>query len=357
MKGRVLAVETGATLRRAALVQDGVLDALEIDRLHETAPMPGAIYRCRITGTIPGIGAATADLGQGIEGFFPEDTGLVPGQSLLAEVRRAPDGDKAARLTPAIQLRGAHLVFTPARSGINVSRKIAEGDERDRLRASVEAFADRGGFVIRTDALGLPQDALGAEAAALVARYDALAADPAPGLRAAAPHAVARLLGRTAPVDTVIADEGSVEILPAEPLPRRDPAPFEALDIDAALEALLSARHDLGEGWLSIDPTPALIAIDVNTAGAAGGNARLRVNLDAARAIPRLLSLKKLGGLVMVDFAGGPRGDERTRIADTFHRAASRYLEGARLAGWGPAGLLEVVCPRPGRPLSSEDLS
>ena len=354
MKGSVLAVETGDTLRRAALLRDGVLEAIEIDRLGATVPLPGAIWRCRITGTIPGIGAATADLGQGVEGFFPEATGLSAGQSLLAEVRREADGEKAARLSPAIQLRSDHLVFTPARPGINISRKIADETERARLRAALDPFAARGGFVIRTDARDLAEPMLREEATALVTRYDALSVDPSPGLRASPPDAVARILGRAGRVDSIVADEASLDGLPDHPAPRRDPAPFEALDIDAGLGALLSPRHDMTDGWLSIDPTPALVAIDVNT----GGNPPLRVNLDAARTIPRLLALKKLGGLVMVDFAGGPTGDDRTRIADAFHRAASRYLEGARLAGWGPAGLLEVVCPRPGRTLAmliSED--
>ena len=345
----MLAVETGATLRRAALVCDGVLEAIEIDCLSDAGVLPGAIWRCRITGTIPGINAATADLGNGIEGFFPDGAGLSAGQSLLAEVRREADGEKAARLSPALQLRSAHLVFTPARPGINVSRKINDEAERARLRAALDPFSERGGFVIRTDARGLPRDALHDEAASLTARYDSLAANPAPGLRAAPPDAVARILGNAGPVDAVIADEASLDGLPESPVPRRDPAPFEALDIDAAVGTLLSARHDLTDGWISIDPTPALVAIDVNT----GGNAPLRVNLDAARSIPRLLSLKKLGGLVIVDFAGGPTGEDRMRIAGTFQRAASRWLEGTRIAGWGPAGLFELVSPRPGRSLAT----
>ena len=344
----MLAVETGAGLRRAALLCDGVLEAIEIDRLSDAGLLPGAIWRCRITGTIPGIGAATADLGQGIEGFFPDGAGLSAGQSLLAELRREPDGEKAARLSPAIQLRSDHLVFTPARPGINISRKVEDQAERARLRAALDPFSGRGGFVVRTDAREVAEDILRGEAVALIARYDALAVDPAPGLRAAPPDAVSRILAKAGQVDGAVVDAASAECLPEGMSPRRDPAPFEALDLDAALEALLSPRHDLREGWVSIDPTPALVAIDVNT----GGHAPAPVNLDAARALPRLLSLRKLGGLVVVDFAGGPKGEDRTRIADAFQRAASRYLEGARVAGWGPAGLLEVICPRPGRSLA-----
>jgi len=349
----VLAVETGPVLRRAAILRGGQLDALEIDRLGESRPLPGAIYRCRITGLLTGIGAATADLGQGETGFLPDGEGLTPGQSLLVTVRREAEGDKAARLSPAIQLRSEHLVFTPQRPGINASRKIADADERERLRLALKPLADNGGFVIRTQASGIASDILHEEAAALVARYQSLAANLAPGLRAPAPDAVTRVLERAGPVDSALADPDSMPLLPPIPTPRADPAPFEALDLDAAVEALLSPRYDLAEGWLSLDPTPALVAVDVNTGGAVQGKAALRVNLDAARAIPRLLSLKNTGGLIVVDFAGAPKGDDRARITSAFQTAAARYLEGAKVFGWGPAGLFEAVCRRPGRPLAT----
>ncbi len=345
----MLAVETDDALRRAVLLRDGMIAAIEINRLNDCIPLPGAIYRCRITGMLHGIGAATADMGQGIEGFFPEAHGLAPGQSLLAEVRREPDGEKAARLSSAIQLRSAHLVFTPARAGINISRRIEDEAERARLRAALDPFAGHGGFVIRTDARDVPEQVLREEAASLTTRYERLATDPAPGLRAAPPDAITCLLDRVGRIDSIIADEASISALPQAAQVRCDSAPFEMLDIDTALAALIAPRHDMTEGWLSIDPTPALVAIDVNTAG----HSPARVNLDAARAIPRLLSLKKLGGLVCIDFAGAPKGPDRTRIADTLQRAASRWLEGARIAGWGPAGLLELVSPRPGRSLAT----
>lgn len=352
MKGCVVAVETGAALRRAALIRDGSLEALEIDRLGENHAQAGAIYRCRITGIIAGLSAATADLGGGESGFLPEVADLSPGDSLLVEIRREAEEGKAARLSPIIQLRSPHLVFTPQRPGINVSRKIADEAERLRLRGALDAVKHRGGFVIRTQAQGIAGAVLAEEAAGLVARYDALAADPTPGLRAPAPDAVARVLAKAKGVEAILADEESRDGL-ATTLPvRADPAPFETLDLDDVITRLCSARHDLAEGWLSIDPTPALVAIDVNTGAAARGKAALRVNLDAAQALPRVLALKKTGGLLMVDFAGAPRGEDRKKIAAAFERAAGRYLDGVTVYGWGPAGLFEALCRRPGRSLA-----
>jgi len=352
VKGTVLAVETGPVVRRAALQRDGVLEAVEVDRLTDHQPRVGAIYRCRITGRITGIGAATADMGGGITGFFPDAADLSPGQSLLAEVRREADGEKAVRLSPAIQLRSAHLVFTPARPGINISRKIIDENERARLHAALAPFAAQGGFVVRTDARNASEDTMREQAGHLVRQYHRLAEDSSLGQRAPAPDAVARIVAGVGHIDTVMADEASAETLPATLTPRIDPSPFETLDLDDVLDALVSPRHDLAEGWISIDSTPALVAIDVNTGSATGGNATLRVNLDAARAIPRLLSLKKLGGLIVVDFAGAPKGDDRARIAAVFQQSVSRYLEGSKVLGWGPAGLLETACRRPGRSLA-----
>ncbi len=351
MKGGVAAVERTDRLTRAALMVDGQLVAIEIDRHGEAVPLPGAIYRCRITDTIPAIGAAFADIGGGSSGFFPNAKGLISGQTLLAQVQREPEGDKAARLTTELQYRGEALVFTPQRPGINVSRKIGDEAERSRLSAALAPLVGEGGFVLRTAAIGFSSEALLARAQALVAQYRANSAPTGTlGCVVPAPDAFTRLREGMPPNTPIIANtewaaefDGTVQI---------DPAPFDHLDIDTRIDDLLAPRIALGEGWISVDPTPALVAVDVNSAGARHGNALLRVNLEAATRLPLILSLLRLGGVVMVDFAGAPKGDARKRIEETIARAARTHLDSPRLHGWGPAGLFEMACKRPGRSLA-----
>ncbi len=349
MKGQVIAVERNARVLRAALMTDGRLDALEIDRIGEKQPMPGAIYRCRISEIMPAIGAAFADLGAGQGGFFPDAQGLTVGQTVLAQVKRESDGDKAARLTVEIQYRGQGIVFTPTRPGINVSRKIADVGERARLSVALASLAEKGGFVLRTTAVSLSADDLLAEARRLVGQHEALHGQSLPGCLLPAPDAFARVL-EAAPANTpVIANAAAVDALRMAAQVEEDP--FDHLDIDTHIASLIVPRIALGEGWMSVDATPALVAVDVNTGEARGGNALLRVNLDAATRLPGVLALRRLGGVVMVDFAGAPKGDARKRIEQAITRAAHAKLGSPRLHGWGPAGLFEMACVRPGRSL------
>ena len=318
MKGRVFLVDETQSLRRAALVVDGRLEALEVDRLDDTGPRWGAVYRAKIVERMTAMGAAFVDLG-GERGFLPDAGDTLPGAVMTVQVRREAEGDKAARVSTDIQVEHRLVVHTPTKPGINVSKKITERDERDVLRDALDGL--KGGFVIRTAAEGMMADELREIAKSLSLPYQRDA-----GLLREGPDALARLelLHEGAPIE----DD------------------FELLDIDTQIDALQSPRVDLTEGaWMTIEPTTALVAIDVNTGKARGGDALQRVNLAAAAEIPRQLRLRHLGGAIAVDFAGGPKGKARTRL----EKAIGSSLPPL---GWGPAGWMELQTRKPGRTLA-----
>jgi len=187
------------------------------------------------------------------------------------------------------------------------------------LRDALEGL--KGGYVIRTAADGMMADELREIAETLVLPYQR-----GVGLLREGPDALARLelLNESAPIE----DD------------------FELLDIDGQIDALFSPRADLPEGaWLTIEPTTALVAIDVNTGQARGGDALQRVNLAAAAEIPRQLRLRHLGGSIAVDFAGGPKGKARTRLEKAIGPSMPPL-------GWGPAGWMELQTRKPGRSLA-----
>ena len=317
MKGRLFLVDESDTLRRAALVVDGRLEALEIDRLTDPGPRWGSVYRAKITERMTAMGAAFVDLG-GARGFLADAGDALPGSVVTVQVRREPEGDKAARVSTDIQIEHRVLVHTPMKPGINVSKKITDPEERRILR---EALGDlKGGYVIRTAAAGMLADDLYtiAEAQALPYQRDF-------GLLREGPDALERL--RLHHSDAPIEDG------------------FDHYDIEPQIEALLSERANLPEGaWLTIEPTTALVAIDVNTGAARGGDALQRVNLAAAAEIPRQLRLRHLGGSIAVDFAGGPKGKARKRLEDVMAQSLPPL-------GWGPAGWMELQTRKPGRSL------
>lgn len=317
MKGRLFLVDETKTRRRAALVVDGRLEALEIDRLSDTGPRWGSVYRAKVTERMTAMGAAFVDLG-GERGFLPDAGEALPGSIVTVQVRREPEGDKAARVSTDIQIEHRLIVHTPMKPGINVSKKITDPEERRILR---DALGDlTGGYVIRTAAEGVIADDLHA-----IAEAQALPYQRDFGLLREGPDALERLLLHHA--DAPVEDD------------------FDHHDIEPQIEALLSTRAELPEGaWLTIEPTTALIAIDVNTGAARGGDALQRVNLAAASEIPRQLRLRHLGGSIAVDFAGGPKGKARKRLEDVIAASLPPL-------GWGPAGWMELQTRKPGRSL------
>lgn len=314
MKGRFFVADKG----RAALVVDGRLEAIEIDPVGDRSVQPGAVYRATVTERIPSLGAAFLNLGNDLRGFLPDAGDAKAGDALIVQVRRAAEGEKAARLSRDLQIEHPLVISTPFNHGINISKKIADPDERDRLRAALSGLS--GGYVIRTAAKGVTTDTL-REIALSLALPDRLD----PGLLRSGPDALTRL--------RLTYGDAPVE------------SSFDHFDLESEIDALLRPRVDLSDGaWMVIEPTAALIAIDVNTGSARGGDALLRTNLAAAQEIPRQLRLRHLGGTVAVDFAGGPKGKVRRRIEAAMEQSVPTL-------GWGPAGLLELSLRKPGQSL------
>ena len=126
-------------------------------------------------------------------------------------------------------------------------------------------------------------------------------------------------------------------------------------DIDAALTARVGLP---GGGFLYIEPTQALVAIDVNSgrhnADSSSGPSRqaetiLAVNLEAAREIAHQIRLRNLSGLIIIDFVHMTLQDHRNRVIDTLRAAMALDPTFARIGGFSPLGLVEIARKR-GRP-------
>ena len=347
MRGRAFLFDRADGMLRAAMTVDGRLEALEVDG--GGGPRLGAVHRAKVEERVSGLGAAFLDLG-GARGFMAEAKGIDPGDRLLVQVRREAEGTKAARVSADLQVEGRWMVHTPRKPGVNVSRKIADEDERERLRAAIPS--DRGGFILRTQAEGAPADALRVEAKAL----SALDADGPPGLVREGPDAIARLLSRQplrkASVEATPEAEAAARAALGPDGERLEvaPDPFDHHGVEDEIDALLSPRAVLpGGGTITLEPTTALVAVDVDSGDVRGGEALLRVNLAAAKEVARQLRLRRLGGAIAIDFAGGPRGKARQRLEQALTAAADADT---RPLGWGPAGWFEMQRRRPGPSLA-----
>ena len=136
-----------------------------------------------------------------------------------------------------------------------------------------------------------------------------------------------------------------------------DPEPDEVIEggfsdhgVLEMIDDLLTPRVDLGQGHMMIEPTRALLAVDVNTGNDTTPGAALKANIAAARELPRQLRLRGLGGQVVIDFAPMPKKDRA--ILDQVIRAAFKSESEVNLAGWTTLGLYEITRKRDRLPLT-----
>jgi len=343
MKGRVVLIDHVAGRTAAALMVDGQLADLLIDPAEDTGPMPGAIYRALADRPMKGQGGVTVTMGEG-KGFLKQAKGISPGDRLLVQVSGPAEPGKAAPVTTRILFKSRYAIVTPEAPGLNVSRKIRDEAERDRLleiaHAAMEGAPEGHGLILRSAAEEVDEDALAADIAAMRDLAAAVMADTAgpPECLVDAPDAH-HLAWRD------WADPDPDEVIDT-------PGCFEAHGVTEAVEAALSPRLTLAGGATAfVEPTRALVAVDVNTGGDTSLAAGLKANLALARVLPRALRIKGLGGQITLDLAPMPKKDRRV-LEDALRRAFREDGAEVVLAGWTPLGCFELQKKRDRPPLS-----
>ncbi|MDZ7904549.1 MAG: ribonuclease E/G [Cypionkella sp.] len=325
----------------AALLVDGALDDLAIDPITD-APLVGAIYRAVADRPMKGQGGMFVRLPEG-SGFLRQTAGIAPGQRLLVQITGPAEAGKAYPVTTRLLLKSRYAIVTPDAPGLNISRRIRD----EGLRGELDALA-RGGMAGADETLGLILRS------ACEGADDAEISDDITAMRDLAAAVLADLDGGP---ELLIEGAGAHETAWRD---WADPAPDEVITGGMAdhgvlemLDALLAPRVDLGElnsgGHMMIEPTRALVAVDVNTGNDTSPAASLKVNIAAARALPRQLRLRGLGGQVVVDFAPMPKRDRA--VLDQVIRAAFKSEAEVNLAGWTVLGLYEFTRKRDRLPL------
>ncbi len=330
-------IEAGAGEIRAALVADGKLQEFSCERRIGGSPI-GDMILGRVSRVMPGMQAAFVDVGHKRSGFLAlrdalplaktenADIGgcVREGDAVLVQVVKEPIGEKGPRLSASVTLPGRLVVMMPGQEGLMFSRHIAE-EARPALAALGEQLLARtgkgAGYIFRTAALGASLDELVEDALGLGEIWRGIEEKRKTARAPALMHhdlgAVEKLLrdwvrGNVARV--VIDDAGAAE--EARAYCRRAMAHAEAL-IEMATEPVLAPFEDEiaalalpkvelpSGGWITVEPTEGLTAIDVNSGRFAGSGLEETghiVNLEAAREIGRQIRLRGIGGLIVVDF-------------------------------------------------------
>lgn len=341
MKGRVLVLDEIAGRQAAALMVDGQLRELAIDPDGDAA-LPGAIFRAVADRPVKGQGGIFVKLPEG-SGFLRQISGVAPGQRLLVQVSGPAEPGKALPVTNRLLFKSRFAIITPDAPGLNISRRIRDETRRTELAAMAGtgmAGADPGlGLILRSACDGAEPDAVAEDIAAMRGLAEAILADISGGpellLDGPSAHDLAFRDWLDPPVDEADTDPGS----------------FDRHGVHDAIAELLSPRVVLdGGGHMLIEPTRALVAVDVNTGPDTSPAASLKANIAAARDLPRQLRLRGLGGQVVVDFAPMPKRDRH--ILDQVVKSAFKGDGEANLAGWTTLGLYELTRKRDRPPLA-----
>ena len=342
-KGRLVILDKIEGRDCAALIDDGRLTDFLVDPNTKT-PRPGAIYRAKTLRPMKGQNGITLDLGAGHTGYLRNAKGVGPGETMLVQVSTHAEGTKAAPVTPKLLFKSRYCIVTPDAPGINVARKIRDEDERDRLlevaHEALHGADERLGLIVRSVSEGIEVDAVFQDITAMRTAAEAVMSEVsgAPALLQEAETA-AQVAWRewVAPdPDDVMENEGELELLGFRDL------------VDELLEP---AARLSGGAWMAIEPTSALVAVDVNTGADTSFSAGLKANLAAAKDLPRQLRLRGLGGQIVVDFAPMPRKDQR-QVEQALRAGFKADGIETALVGWTGLGHFELQRKRERLPLS-----
>ncbi len=357
LEGNKIVINCEKLENRVALLEDGSLEEYSVERAGDDN-LVGSIYKGRVKNIEPGLKAMFVDIGFEKNAFLhfwdaipaALDSGLeeirrtkkkqkrvtskdIPkiypvGSEVMVQVTKGAIGTKGPRITTNISLAGRYLVLMPLNEQFGISRKIDDPKERARLRKIVERLSvpEGMGLILRTVCQGKKARYFVRDLSILLDQWDSIEevrdSKPAPVCTFQEPGLVDRTVRDflTDDFQEVICDDaetvegmrdlvGQISRRARTQIQHYDkPEPiFDFFGIERQIEDAFYRQVWLEcGGYLVIDETEAMIAIDVNTGRNKGGKnvdkMILETNLEAAQEVARQLRLRNIGGLIVVDF-------------------------------------------------------
>jgi len=389
MSSRQIIINSGIREKRAAVLVDGRLEDvfLEQDTYDQIA---GNIYRGKVKDVLPGMQAAFIDIGIDRNAFlhindlYPllnedqldlwQDNKLSiqqvlrPGQEIMLQITKESIGSKGPKATCKVSIPGRYFVLMPFESRINISRKITDNGERERLKSITARLTDYDfGVIIRTNAVGRDQEGLERDLDYLIHVWQTVQEDY--NMR----KATSLLYRHVGLIRQVVRDYLSTEIdkvvIDSEKdyekiisllerispnlrnriyLYERDTPIFVNYGVERELTKVLNRKVWLNSGgYVIIDKTEALISIDVNT-GKYTGKKNLqetvfRTNLEAAKEIARQLRIRDIGGIIIIDFIDMALKEHQDKILEVLERELNKDKTKTALLGLTKLGLVEMT--------------
>ncbi len=408
---------------RVALLENGILVEIYIERRDESH-ITGNIYKGRVQRVLPGMQAAFVDIGLNqaafiyvddilyerngqTENFFLtrqpdeedlEDNGISgedgdsepfgpsmnaqtaktpienlirEGEDILVQVARSPIGTKGARLTTYLSLPGRFLVLMPTVDHLGISRRIADENERIRLKESVESLRTKPyGYIVRTAGEGISAETIAQEMQFLDNLYEDIQEQyktaPTPCLLhqelTVTLRSVRDLLAHEA--DKVTIDSPtvykSVQSFVKKFMPRLQDSVllytgetpiFDTYNLEVDIQRALRKKVWLKcGGYIVIENTEALVAIDVNTGRFVGKRnfeeTILQTNLEAVKEIAYQIRLRNLGGIIIIDFIDMESKVNQEKVCNALKDALKPDKAKSNVLSMSDLGLIQMTRKR-----------
>jgi len=411
--GKRIVVNASVIETRVAVLDANLLTELYVEREGRRS-IVGNIYKGVVTNVLPGMQAAFVNIGLPKDAFLfggdytanlgdderdlghdadedpadvevtedeaeprpaaaslPIEEMLHKGQEILVQVSKESLGTKGARVTSFVSMPGRSIVYMPQARHVGVSRRIHDEAERERLRAIVKALPPpAGGFIVRTVAEGKGEEDLAADISFLgrlwIQIQERFEAARAPSLLHEEMDLTFRVVRDlfSPEVDEFLVDNQDTyekcvrfasSLVPqlASRVKRwdKDGPIFEATGIEKEIDKALRRRVWLKSGgYIVIDHTEALIAIDVNSGKYVGKRdfeeTVLKINLEAVTEVVRQIRLRDLGGIIIIDFIDMERPDHREQVFEALRRVLAEDKARTRVLAISELGLVEMTRKR-----------
>ena len=405
MRGNSIIVNVEKLERRVALLEDGMLEEYTVEREGDQN-IVGGIFKGRVKNIEVGLKAMFVDIGLDKNAFLhfwdaipaaldadleeilregskkkkqrnitsKDIPDIYPvGSEIVIQVSKGPIGTKGPRVTTNISLAGRYLVLMPYTEQFGISRKIEDPKERARLRKIIQKLSipEGMGIIMRTVAQGTRARHFVRDLAMLLDQWEEIearrAGNPAPACIFQEPDLVERTARDflTDEINQVLCDDAATtEIIRqiagkisrrakrrVHYMPTAGQPLFERVGIQKQIDEAFSRQVWLPcGGYIVIDETEALIAIDVNTGRNRGAKdvdkMILETNSEAAREVARQLRLRNIGGLVVIDFIDMRHRKDQQTVYKVIKDRLKKDKAKTQVLQISPIGLMEMTRQR-----------
>lgn len=376
-------IDSRDNLKKVGIVEENKLVEFYAEE-KDDKEQAGNIYRGKVANVLPGMEAAFIDIGEEknaylyIKNALPRDMMykkieanikdiVKGGDDIIVQVLKESTGNKGPKVTTHITLPGKVLVLTPFSNKINISRKIKDPIEIKRLKELGEEIQRENiGVIFRTKSKGVEKELLLKEYNMLVDIYIKIEREknflPCPKLIYKEMD-LAHQIVRDTPankVDKIIVNDKEQynsllsfqDIISPDLKEKLDyDKDFDLLtdrDISSQIRSALKRVVELESGgYIVIDETEALIAIDVNTGKFIGSKSLedtvVKTNLEAAEQIAKQIRLRDLGGIIIIDFIDMKVKDDTNLVLDKLEECLKLDKNKANIIGITKLGLVELT--------------